>query len=154
MPPNTVAGQPPPSTNGSVPATLGELTFLVTIPGLELGQFSECSGLAVEYDVLEYEEGGNNDFVHRLRGRARYPVLSLRRGVTSQDALVRWFFNYQKNAQRPTLTITLLTPAASPMRRFAFAAAFPIKWSGPDVSAGSNNAATESLDIGHMGLVV
>ena len=150
MAPNTVAGQGASSATGSIPETLPELTFLVEISGVTIGQFCECTGLSVEYEVMEYAEGGNNDFVHRLRGRARYPTISLRRGVTSQDALLKWFFD---SPQEDRLTITLLDEAASPVRTFGFASPFPIKWSGPDVASGSNGAATESLEIGHNGMV-
>lgn len=152
MPPNTVAANNP-RINGAIPDPLGELGFRVEIPGVEIGRFAECSGLAVEFDVLEYEEGGNNGFVHRLRGRARQPSLSLMRGLTYEDALLRWLFNYQTEAQRPTLTLTLLDGSGQEIRRFAFASAFPIKWTGPQATAGSSNVATESLEIGHMGLV-
>jgi phage tail-like protein len=99
---------------------------------------------------MEYAEGGNNEFVHRLRGRARYPTISLRRGVTSQDGLLKWFFDGPDADQ---LTITLMDETASPIRTFGFASPFPIKWSGPDVSSGSNGAAMESLEIGHKGMV-
>jgi phage tail-like protein len=150
MAPNTVAGQGSSTTTASIAETLEELTFLVEIAGVTIGQFSECTGLSVEYEVMEYAEGGNNDFVHRLRGRARYPTISLRRGVTSQDALLKWFFD---SPQSDRLTITMLDSAASPVRTFGFASPFPIKWSGPDVAAASNGAATESLEIGHQGMV-
>ncbi len=150
MAPNTVAGQTASTATGSTAETLPELTFLVEISGVTIGQFSECSGLSVEYDVMEYAEGGNNDFIHRLRGRARYPTISLRRGVTSQDALLKWFFN---GPQADQLTITLMDEAASPIRTFGFASPFPIKWSGPDMASGSNGTAMELLEIGHNGMV-
>ena len=150
MAPNTVAAGSTSSANGSIPETLGELTFLVEISGVTIGQFSECTGLSVEYEMLEYAEGGNNDFVHRLRGRARYPTISLRRGATSQDALLKWFFD---NRQEDRLTITIEDRQGAPVRTFGFASPFPIKWSGPDVSSGSNAAAMESLEIGHHGMV-
>lgn len=150
MAPNTVAGQAAPPATGSTAETLPDLTFLVEISGVTIGQFSECSGLSVEYDVMEYAEGGNNDFVHRLRGRARYPNISLRRGVTSQDALLKWFFD---GPQADQLTIKLLDESASPIRTFGFASPFPIKWSGPDMATGANGTAMESLEIGHKGMV-
>ncbi|MGI8802029.1 MAG: phage tail protein [Solirubrobacteraceae bacterium] len=152
MAPKTVASTSP-TTNGAVPDPLGQLTFKVAIPGIEIGRFAECTGLAVEYDVLEYEEGGNNTYVHRLRGRARYPTISLKRGLTHEDALLRWFFNYQKAAQRPTLTVTLVGPTGTPIRTFNFAAAFPIKWTGPETAATAGEVGTESLEVGHAGLV-
>ncbi|HUA47465.1 MAG TPA: phage tail protein [Solirubrobacteraceae bacterium] len=150
MAPNTVAGQSASNGTGSIPDPLPQLTFLVEISGVTIGQFSECTGLSVEYDVMEYAEGGNNEFVHKLRGRARYPTISLRRGVTSQDALLKWFFDGPDADQ---LTITLMDEKASAIRTFGFASPFPIKWSGPDVSSGSNGAAMESLEIGHKGMV-
>jgi phage tail-like protein len=150
MAPNTVAGQSSPTATGSIPDPLGDLTFLVEISGVTIGQFCECTGLSVEYDVMEYAEGGNNEFVHRLRGRARYPTIQLRRGVTSQDALLKWFFDGPAADQ---LTITLMDETASAIRTFGFASPFPIKWSGPDVSSGANGAAMESLEIGHNGMV-
>ena len=150
MAPNTVAGQAPATGPGATLEALGELTFLVEISGVTIGEFCECSGLSVEYEVMEYAEGGNNEFVHRLRGRARYPTISLLRGITSQDALLKWFFDSPKQDR---LTITLLDPTASPVRTFGFSSPFPIKWSGPDVSSASNGAATESLEIGHHGMV-
>lgn len=153
MAPNTVVGTKGSMEQGSLPEALTQLTFLVEIPGVALGQFSECTGLAVEYEYLEYAEGGHNDYTHRLRGRAKYPVLSLRRGVTVQDGLLTWFFTYQNSASRPTLTVKLLDTTLSPIRQFAFASAFPIRWSGPNVTAGGTGAATESLDIGHLGMI-
>jgi phage tail-like protein len=150
MAPNTVAGQATSTSTGSIQDPLPQLTFLVEISGVTIGQFNECTGLSVEYDVMEYAEGGNNEFVHRLRGRARYPTISLRRGVTSQDGLLKWFFDGPDADQ---LTITLMDETASPIRTFGFASPFPIKWSGPDVSSGSNGAAMESLEIGHKGMV-
>ena len=34
-----------------------------------------CCGLELGFDVYEYQEGGNNDFVHHLPGGLRYPNL-------------------------------------------------------------------------------
>jgi phage tail-like protein len=152
---NTVApaAAKAPQTNGATPDPLANLRFRVEIPGVEIGRFAQCSGLAYEYEVLEYLEGGNNDVVHRLRGRARYPNLVLGRGVTSEDALLQWFFKFQSGSQRPTVTVTLLDDDGSDCRSFAFASAFPIKWTGPDTQAGSGDATTETLEIGHMGLI-
>src|SRR5436305_13485214 len=113
MAPNTVAGKTASPGTGAPAETLPDLTFLVEIAGVTIGQFSECTGLSVEYDVMEYAEGGNNDFVHRLRGRARYPTISLRRGVTSQDGLLKWFFD---GPPADRLMISLMDDDASPIR--------------------------------------
>ena len=91
MSPTTTNGQ---QTGG--PGTpvdpLAELAFLIEIQGREIGRFAQCTGLGVEYDVLEYAEGGNNEYVHQLRGRVRYPNVVLGRGITDEDELLRWLF--------------------------------------------------------------
>jgi phage tail-like protein len=156
MPYSTVsspAASAPQTTNGSTPEPLGNLRFRVDITDIVIGRFAECSGLAYEYEVLEYLEGGNNSVIHRLRGRVRYPNLVLGRGITSEDALLQWFFNYQAGAQRPTVTVTLLDDDGVDRRTFAFASAFPIKWTGPEARAGTSDAMNETLEIGHLGLV-
>ena len=54
-----------------MPDPVGALRFKVDITGLEIGRFATCSGLTVEYEVMEYQEGGQNDYVHKLRGRLK-----------------------------------------------------------------------------------
>ena len=65
-----------PPTNGRKELVAANV-FGVRIPGMELGYFVECHGLAVEVEVQEYAEGGNNEFVHQLPGRLIYPKLEL-----------------------------------------------------------------------------
>lgn len=132
---------------------LGENHFVLEIPGLAIGAFSELSGLTVERDVLDYPEGGVNDFVHRLPGRLKYPNLVLKRGVTDQDALQSWFFDSQAKAQLRNITIKLVDPTGKPKRTWAFAQAFPVKWTGPKLNAGSDSPATEELEVAHQGMV-
>src|SRR4051794_51427 len=132
------------STGGRIEG-LGELFFKVDLHGgsaAAIGRFAECTGLAVSYDVMPYAEGGNNEFVHQLRGRVTYPNVTLKRGVTYQDGLLRWFYETQRPSQRPTLTITLLSAAKEPLRHFALVGALPVRWTGPNVNAGSGSAAT------------
>jgi phage tail-like protein len=136
--------------------SVGELRFLITVgpsePGL-IGRFAECSGLSVEYEVMEYREGGNNDYVHKLRGPAKYPNLVLKRGITKEDALMKWFRDCQNKSERKQVTVMLLGPGGktSNVRKWAFDGAYPVKWTGPTLNAGSNNVATETLEIVHLG---
>jgi phage tail-like protein len=138
---------------GSIKPALGELTFKIVVQGRTIGRFAECTGLSVEYDVTEYAEGGNNEFVHKLRGGVRYPNVTLRRGITDEDELLRWFYATENPAQRPTVTITLLDPLSAPVRHFALSAAQPIRWTGPSTTSESGKAASESLEIAHTGFV-
>jgi|Tabmets5t2r1_1033131.scaffolds.fasta_scaffold18909_2 phage tail-like protein len=135
------------------PHPVGEIAFTVEIPGFTIGRFSECTGLAVEYEVFEYQEGGQNDFVHRLRGRVRYPNVVLKRGLTEEQGLLEWFARTQDVAERPTVVVTLRAPDARAVRRWACTGAFPVKWTGPSLNAGSNGVATEQLEIAHRGFL-
>lgn len=138
---------------GAVVVPLGELGFRVSVGDRQIGRFAECSGLAAEYDVTEYVEGGNNGYVHRLRGAVRFPNVTLRRGVTTEDGLLAWFYAVEKARDRPTLSIALHDQRGRSIRTFDLKAALPVRWTGPSVSAGGNGAATESLEIAHLGFI-
>lgn len=154
MSPSTTAGGIKPAAAPGVGVeTIGDLSFTVKIPGREIGQFAECTGLAVEYDMHEYVEGGNNIYTHRLRGHAKYPNVTLRRGVTFEDGLMQWFFASEQPAARPTVTITMHDAFGKAVRYWALGQAQPVKWTGPDGKAGGNAAATESLEIAHIGFI-
>ena len=136
------------------PDPVGELRFKVDLPGIGLGRFRECTGLAAEIEVKDYNEGGVNDRVHKLPTRMKYPNLVLKRGVTYEDALLKWLYKTQREAQRIAVTVSLMGPDGQPVRSWAFAEAFPVKWTGPNLNASSNQVATETLEIVHAGLQV
>lgn len=138
--------------NGSAPDPVGELRFTLEIPNVPIGMFTECTGLEVEFELMEYREGGENGFAHKLRGPIKYSNLVLKRGVTHEDALLKWFFQTQDAGERPTVTVSLLGPGAQKVRSWALESAFPVKWQGPSFNAGSSNVATETLEIAHRGL--
>jgi phage tail-like protein len=141
--------------SGRNPDPVGELRFLVDVPQIagasKIGVFSECSGLEVEYEVYEWTEGGQNDFVHKLRGRAKFPNLTLKRGITHEDAFLRWLFACNNKTERHDIVISLIGPDLKAVRKWSFAGAYPVKWTGPKLDAHSTGAATESLEIAHQG---
>jgi len=142
-------------TSGSrSPDPVGELRFQVAVDDLVIGAFSECSGLTVEYELFEYQEGGEDRYTHKLRGRLKYPNLVLKRGVTHEDGLLKWFFDRRDREKRGTVTVSLLGDDGAEVRSWAFAGAFPVKWQGPSLSAKSTNIATETLEIAHQGLLL
>jgi phage tail-like protein len=122
-----------------------------------MGIFKGMEGLEVWFDVLEYAEGGNNDFVHHLPGRMRYPNLKLTWGLVSDEELLKWFMATQNKAQTQEITVTLTTAkgdTSSDLRKFTFADAYPVHWSGPTLSANGADPETwgETLEIAHSGL--
>jgi phage tail-like protein len=126
--------------------------FFKVEAGDTIGYFTEVSGLAMEYEVEEYKEGGVNDFVHKLRGRAKFPNLVLKRGITSNEAFTKWFAACREKLERRELTLTMLDQTLNPVRVWAFVGAFPVKWTGPDFKANADGAAIETIEIAHQGL--
>jgi len=134
---------------------VGELRFKVTLDDdTDIGYFSECTGLAVEYEVMEYQEGGENRFTHKLRGRIKYPNLVLKRGITYEQNLLKWFFQTTEWNKRGGITLSLLGADGKAVRTWGFSNAVPVKWQGPNLNASSNNAAVETLEVAHLGMVV
>jgi phage tail-like protein len=83
----------------------------------------------------------------------KYPNVVLKRGITHESALLDWF-----NATRADLpgswqqvTISILGPGATPVRAWQFMDAYPVKWTGPNLNASSNQIATETLEMVHKG---
>ncbi len=134
-------------------------TFLFEVDGLTIGSFMEVSGLKVDINVEDVEEGGENGFVHHLPGRMKWPNISLKRGVTQTDNLFAWlnktsgeqFASAGNKLTRSTAAITLVGPAGKRLRSWEFADAFPVSWQGPEFAAESTSAATEQLEIAHHG---
>jgi phage tail-like protein len=142
-------------TKGSpTPDPVAELRFKVELPGLSIGRFRECTGISVEVEMKDYMEGGSNEFVHKLPTRVKYPNVVLKRGVTHEDALLKWFWETRAMVQRRDMTITLLGPGAKTVRTWAFLNAYPVKWTGPNLNATSNSIASEQLEVVHNGLRV
>jgi phage tail-like protein len=129
----------------------------ITANSTFVGVFKGLSGLEVNYDVLEYREGGNNDFVHRLPGRMQYPNLVLSWGIVSDDLLLKWFTQTQQKAQMQEISLTLTVAKglqSTGVRKFTFTDAYPVRWSGPQLVSDHHDPETwgETLEIAHSGL--
>jgi phage tail-like protein len=136
------------------PDPVGALRFLVKADDCTIGRFAHCHGLSAEYEIEEYAEGGQNAFVHKLRGRMRYPNLVLSRGITHESGLMDWFLQTKQAGERGNISVSLLGPDGKPVRRWGFEGAFPVRWEGPVLNARSHTAATETLEIAHRGFVI
>ncbi len=128
--------------------------FLVEIEGLVVGGFTEVTGLQVETEVEDYREGGQNDYIHKLPGPTRYPSnLVLKHGLTDAETLWEWHQQVtQGNIQRKNGSIVLLNSTGEETWRWNFVGAYPARWSGPDLRAGTAEVSVETLELVHHGL--
>ena len=116
---------------------------------------TEVTGLSAEVDTHEYREGGNNAYVHRFRGPAKYPSLVLKRGLSASQDLWAWLAEVQGGqTSRVSGAIELLdlTESRTVLMSWEFRDAFPVRWSGPDFRADSAGIAFETLELVHRGL--
>lgn len=128
--------------------------FLVEIKGLVVGGFSEVTGLRSEIEVKDYREGGQNDYVHKLAGPTRYPSnLILKHGLTYDETLYDWYWKVTMGfIERRNVSIILLDNSREEVGRFNFVQAYPVRWVGPDLRAGTVEVAVETLELVHCGL--
>ncbi len=70
--------------------TTSSFTVIIDDPPLTLATFQEVSGLSVEIEVEEFAEGGENNFLHQVPVRSKFPNLVLKRGMSQDDYLYQW----------------------------------------------------------------
>ncbi len=129
--------------------------FYVEINGMTQAVFTEVSGLQVETTLMDYEEGGNNSFVHRLPTRTKVGNITLKRGITKANEFFQWYMKtVSGQTDRRNITVIMYDTLGKEVCRWNFDQAFPVKWVGPQFSADGKTVAIETLEIAHAGLRV
>ena len=132
---------------------LASCRFSIDIEGLIVAFFTECSGLSGEVEVETYQEGGLNDYEHKLPGRTKYGNITLKSGVANAVDLWGWFQDIATgNVKRRDLSIVMYTQDQREAMRWNLVHAFPVQWQGPDFSAGSTDITVHSLELAHNGI--
>ena len=148
---------------GSATAVAG-ITAGVGAGSAQLGDggFQECSGLQLEMEVHEINEGGWNDGVVRLAGRGKYTNIVLKRGMlhpsggTALGELWGWLQGVI-SGQRPIVRYdgvieVLDNSGANTVATWVFDRGLPAKVVGPTLNAKTGDIAIEELTIAHQGL--
>ncbi|MCA1668257.1 MAG: phage tail protein [Thermomicrobia bacterium] len=127
--------------------------FYIEIDGMNRAVFTEAEGLQIEVDVTEYEEGGNNGFVHRLPGRTRISNLTLKRGLVQSNQLFKWQVEIsQGKVTRRNISVVMYDPAGTEMIRWNLIKAYPVRWIGPAFRVSEQVTGIETLELAHAGL--
>lgn len=120
-----------------------------------LGGFAECQGLESEIQIEEYRAGGQNDRVFRFPTRAAYPNITLSRGIGFSEDLYLWHEEFLKGeGKRRNGLIFLANETRIPIKAWTFENGIPVKWSGPQLNAGTSALAIEKLEIAHEKLTL
>ena len=136
--------------------------FVFEVDGVEIGAFSEVSRALGPADRRGGDRGGQQRVRIRLPGALKWQNLVLKRGVTDSNSLFEWitscsgegFAGNQNKVKRLTGSVVLYDSMAAPVRQWDFHDAMPVRWSGPQLAAGSNALAQEELEVSHGGFKI
>ena len=130
------------------------IRFEVKIDGVDIGSFTGCEGLGAEYEVFEYQEGGQNAYVHRLPGRLKYSTVRLTRPVDEGSGrLAAWFSSCQESVQRRTASIVAFDAQGHQIAQWNLGGLYPARWTGPSFSSDGNAVVKETLELAHNGFL-
>jgi len=120
------------------------------------GIFSEVTGLEMSMEPKVVKVGGSNYGALQRVGPVTFATVVLKRGVTSNQDLWKWFdlVAQGKSSKRLNVKISMLNAARRPMHVFRLARALPIKFKAADLNAQAGNVAVEELHLAHEGLSV
>lgn len=135
------------------PFTAFNFSVEISVPGVSTqicaGAFQECDLPEMTLEVKTIREGGNNGKQIRLTGAASFGQVTLKRGVTANFDIWKWF--------RATLTdpglrgeaeIVLLAPDAQTKRaRFQLSRCLPVKVKAPSLNGKDGTIAIEELQL-------
>ena len=133
--------------------------FHVEVGGITQAAFTDCSGLEISTEVFEYQEGGLNEYVHKIPGRTKISNITLKRGFATSNELFKWYKEMEKallEGKRfdfQQVTIILYSSAdRNELVRWTLDKAFPVKWVGPAFKTDEAAVAVETLEFAHHGI--
>jgi phage tail-like protein len=130
--------------------------FRVEIDQIASATFSEVLGLDLSIDIVDYRTGTSVPLAaEKLPGLARYQNITLKRGLTQNLDLWTWVKNILNGvSDKRNVTIVLQDAQHNDVIRWNVSNAWPCRWSGPVLKAGSSEVAIESLEICHEGFAL
>ena len=131
--------------------------FRLTVGGKEAaGQFREVTGLDAENEIVEEKHTNPQGMVEIVKapGGMKWPNIELKRGVDIDKGLWEWRYQVETqgpDAARTDCTLELIDYDGSPIATYTLIQAWPSKYTGAAMNAGSNEVAVEAMTICHEG---
>ncbi len=131
--------------------------FRLSVGGKEaIGQFREVSGLDSESEVIEHKEVDANGrpAIFKISGNAKWGNVELKRGIDVDKGLYEWRKMVEEkgpDGARTDCTLELLDYDGSPIATYSILQAWPVKYAGVSMNAGSNEIAVEGITLAHEG---
>jgi phage tail-like protein len=120
--------------------------------------FQECSEIGLSVDVIEYRNGNEKESsVRKLTGLARYPDVTLKRGIIGSLDLYGWLDDVRNGdeAAYRTVTVQLMNEDhTSVVQEWKLLRARPVKYVSGPFNALCNDVAMEELTLGYERLEI
>lgn len=118
------------------------------------GAFSEVTGLEATMEPKVIKEGGRNYGAHQRMGQITFATVVLKRGMTRNRDLWKWFWLVGQGAYSVRLTarVSLLDEDGAPIVSWDLERAMPVKFKAADLNGKGTDVGVEELHIAHEGL--
>ncbi len=142
-----MAGQP--YTSDENPYS--QYNFEVEVDGATVAGFSEVSGITMQLETIQYNEGGVNDHVHTLPGTFAHANLVLERGMTTDVTFWNWIQEVMSgNVTRKNVVVKIRDGFQGEGQwGWEFKDAYPTMWRGPDLASRNRGMAIESIELAY-----
>jgi len=133
--------------------------FVVTVATANgvhvIGGFSDVTGLGAETEVETLRVGGLNSAEVTLPGATKFSSrLVLKRGLGDSAMLWNWYQQIMSGViTRENVTIMMMSPANEAKLSWTLSDACPVKWTGPELHAGTSAVAFEAIELIHKGFL-
>ena len=134
-----------------VPTSYFEVLFGSQIAGLS-GQFTQISGLGMEFEYETYTEGGSNYPRYFLKNIVPQ-ILRLQQGtVTTVDAFSIWLAGINSGMSLPLSGVIMLKDHTGELKRiWEVLGAYPVKYLGPTLNSLTSELAVSVIELKHNG---
>jgi len=126
------------------------MKFQVIIDRITLAVFHECTLPSLTMTPQPVQEGGQNNYTHKLPTRVEVGTLKLKYGLCRSSDMLLWYTQIMKgdiiNATHNIIVMMLDQPGL-PLAAWLFKDAYPIRWTGPTLNASTSAVAVEEMEF-------
>ena len=121
--------------------------FKIEIEGVTQGAFTECGGLEVHVDVVEFNDGSDLRTRKRL-GRPGVSNIVLRRGYVNSTELWDWMKAVlDGKVERKAGSVIVCDDAGGEIYRYNFYEGWPCRWKSLELRADAPGSLVEEIEI-------
>ena len=140
-----------------IPDPLVGFQFALEMGGKITGYFTEVSGIGSEHEVIEHKvvDAKGHDYVRKVPGRMKWNDVTLKRGMTDNLDIWDWrekVIQGKLKEARTNCSIIMFDRDYTPRAQWDFINAWPVKVTGPEIKADSNDFGIEDLTLAHEGM--